>query len=81
MNGQQPALSPGERAVMVGRHRIAIACTEAMAAAVCFNLQLQYPKRHKAVLGVHVCARVRTRACVRDVFAILIYSIRIFDPG
>ena len=34
LNGQRPALSPAERAVTVGRHRIAIACTTA-ATAVC----------------------------------------------
>ena len=33
-NGQRPALSPAERAVAVGRHRIAITCT-AVTAAVC----------------------------------------------
>ena len=55
LNGQRPALSQVERAVTVGRHRIAIACTTVTAAtAVCVC----------KCVHAHVCA------CVRDVFAI-----------
>ena len=55
---QLPALSPAERAVTVGRQRIAITCTAATAVCVCVCVCV------RAHVRAHACA------CVRDVFAI-----------
>ena len=51
-----PALSPAERAVTVGRQRIAITCTAATAVCVCVRARTR--------------VRAYVRVCERDVFAI-----------
>ena len=48
---------PAERAVTVGRQRIALTCTAATAVCVCGG-------------GVRACVCARVCACARDVFAI-----------
>ena len=71
-NSQRPALSPAERAVTVGRQRIAIACTAATATAVCVC------PHARACVRAHACACVR--ACVRACVMCFQYTIIIFYP-
>ena len=56
---------PAERAVTVGRQRIALTCTAATAVCVC--------SRTRVCAGVRMGACVRV--CVRDVFAIYVNNI------
>ena len=65
-NGQRPALSPAERAVTVGRQRIAITCTVSTAVCVCVCTCVRSCVFVCVPTRVHACMR----ACVRDVFAI-----------
>ena len=53
-------MSPAERAITVGRQRIAITCMAATAVCVCVGVRVH--------MRVHACACMR--ACVRAVFAI-----------
>ena len=47
-NGQRPALSPADRAVTVGGHRIAVSCTAAKVVCECMRVRVWVRMRVRA---------------------------------